>query len=164
MQQPENTWIKSLVRQEDHLEATGEISFQAFPSTSSEELLEHTVEFLRQLRTGFTQTVSSFNQMKGYIGSIRIYGISETDSDFMIFRNGYKLVFSVQEAGLVSIKFLNTQELLPGQEPAESPSIEYIKGVWGAFGELKWMHAEQPLKIDFLIRYFMTHFVRQSIR
>lgn len=165
MQTEKQAWIQRLAHQEDKLETKGEVSFQTFPSTSNEELEEHTVEFLKQLRVGFTQSVSLFNQMKGYIGSIRIYGISNTESDFMLFRNGYKLIFSMKGPGLIAIRFLNTQDVLPRSDSEQTPpAAQYVKGVWGAFGEMKWTHNEQAIKIDYLIRYFMTHFVKQSIR
>ena len=31
-------------------------------------------------------------------------------------------------------------------------------------GRLKWAHKNRPLQIDFLIRYYMTLFVKNSIR
>lgn len=163
----EPNWIKSLVHQENQLENTGEVSLQSFKSTttgSEEELKEHSVEFLKQMRLAFTQSVSFFNQLKGYMGTIRIYGITGAEGDFMLFRNGYKLIFSLKSPGIISIRFLNIESLVPNKEDTVSSPADYLKGVWGSFGELKWTHNNQPIRLDFLIRHYMTHFVKQSIR
>ena len=34
-----------------------------------------------------------------------IYGIANTHADFMLFRNGFKLIFSLKEPGAVSVRF-----------------------------------------------------------
>ncbi len=162
----EQNWIKNLARQEDKMESSGEVNFQSFTSTTTgtkEELEEQSIEFLKQMRMALTQSVSFFNQLKGYMGTIRIYGITGTAGDFMLFRNGYKLIFSMKSPGIISIRFLNMESLVPGKETS-APPADYLKGIWGSFGELKWLHNNQPVKIDFLVRYYITHFVKQSIR
>ena len=94
----ETNWIKDLVRLEQNMETAGEISL---PETqpSKEQLIEHTLEFMRQLRTAFAAHAAVFNHIKGFLGSLRIYGIADTQADFMLFRHGHKLVFSVREPG-----------------------------------------------------------------
>lgn len=159
----EQNWIKNLVREEDQMESTGQISILQ-SKFSNEELQEHTIEFLKQLRTAFTQSISFFNQLKGYNGSIRIYGIADTDSDFMLFRNGYKLIFFMKQAGLIGIRFAHTEAMLPGQEEPPPRPTDFIKGVWKPYGELQWTNNDQPIRIDFLVRYYTTLFVKQSIR
>ena len=69
----------------------------------------------------------------------------------------------MKEAGWISIRFTNMDAALPGQEEQNRPS-DYLKGTWGAFGELKWTHQEKDIRVDYLIRYYMTHFVKQSLR
>ena len=158
-------WIKNLVQQENKMEASGQMSFQSAIQPSEEDLKEHTIEFLKQLRTAFTQNISVFNQLKGYMGSIRIYGIIETESDFMLFRNGYKLVFFMKGPGLIAIRFSNSENSLPGQDSHSTHQpCDYLKGTWGSFGELKWTHNNQPIRIDYLVRFYITHFVKQSVR
>ena len=163
METIQNNWVKTLVHQEEQMEKTGKISTASPFAPSQEELQEHTAEFLKQLRTAFTQHISFFNQLKGYMGSIRIYGITGTLADFMLFRNGYKMIFSMKEAGWIAIRFSNMDALLPGQEEQNRPS-DHLKGVWGAFGELKWTHQGKDIRMDYLIRHYMTHFVKQSLR
>ena len=157
-------WIRNLVREEEQMETMGQVSLaQKAAHPSNEELEEHTIEFLRQLREAFTQSISIFNQMKGYSSSIRIYGITDSQSDFMLFRNGYKLTFTMKEPGFIAIRFCHAEALLPGQEENPRPA-DYLKGVWRPYGELEWTSADQPIKIDFLIRYYTRLFVKQSVR
>ena len=35
---------------------------------------------------------------------------------------------------------------------------------WGAFGDLNWTFHEQPIKNEYLVRYYMTRFVRESAK
>ena len=156
------SWIKRLAYQEDQMEHSGQIPLPKDFTPSKEELEEHTIEFLKQLRLAFTQSISLFNQLKGYTSSIRIYGITDTKGDFMLFRNGFKLVFSMKQAGLIVIRLSQAASTLD-QTQAVQPA-NYIKGVWKPFGELQWTNNDQPIRIDYLVRYYTTVFVQQSMR
>ncbi|MYE07791.1 MAG: hypothetical protein F4X95_03465 [Oligoflexia bacterium] len=160
----ETNWIKDLVRLEQNMETAGEISL---PETqpSKEQLIEHTLEFMRQLRTAFAAHAAVFNHIKGFLGSLRIYGIADTQADFMLFRHGHKLVFSVREPGLISVRMKFNDQLLnnSNKTPNEEPS-DFIKGEWGPFNELKWTYKDQKINIDYLIRYYMTVFVKTSVK
>ena len=157
-------WIKDLVRTEQDMETKGEISLPS-AQPSQKELMEHTLEFMRQLRTAFTTHSALFNHIKGFLGSLRIYGIANTSADFMLFRNGHKLVFSVKEPGLISVcmKF-NDPFLVKNSSPATEEPADFIKGEWGPFNELKWTYNDQRINIDYLIRYYMTAFVKNSVK
>ncbi len=158
----ETQWIKELVRLEQDMETTGQISL---PETgpSQEQLAEHTFEFMKQLRTAFTANSAVFNHIKGFLGSLRIYGIANTQADFMLFRNGHKLIFSVREPGLISVRMKFNDQLLSKKKPTEEPA-DFIKGEWGPFNELQWTYNNQKINIDYLIRYYMTVFVKVSVK
>lgn len=56
---------------------------------------------------------------------------------------------------------------LPGQvvSTTESPgSTEYLKAKWGAFGELVWTHNDLPINLDYLVRFYVSRFVRESVK
>ena len=160
----ETTWIKDLARLEQDMEATGQISLPPV-SPSKEQLSEHTFEFMKELRTAFTSHSAVFNHLKGFLGSLRIYGIANTQADFMLFRHGHKLIFSVKEPGLISVRMKFNSQLLSHNKntPAEEPA-DFIKGEWGPFNELKWHYNNQTINIDYLIRYYMTVFVKNSVK
>ena len=156
-------WIKDLVRLEQDMEATGQISLPQ-SSPSSEQLSEHTFEFMRQLRTAFTANAAVFNHIKGFLGSLRIYGIADTQTDFMLFRHGHKLIFSVKEPGLISVCMKFNDQMLSSKTSPTTEPADFIKGVWGPFNELQWTYNDQKINIDYLIRYYMTTFVKNSVK
>ena len=159
----ETGWIKDLVRLEQNIETTGQISL---PETkpSQEQLTEHTIEFMRQLRTAFTAHSAVFNHMKGFLGSLRIYGIADTQADFMLFRHGHKLVFSIREPGFISVRMKFNDQVLNNNKSSTEDPADFIKGEWGPFNELQWTYNDQKINIDYLIRYYMTVFVKTSVK
>ena len=157
-------WIKDLVRLEQDMEATGQISLPEI-SPSREQLIEHTIEFMQQLRTAFTAHSAVFNQIKGFLGSLRIYGIANTQADFMLFRHGHKLIFSIREPGLISVRMkFNDQLLSNNKNTTKAEPADFIKGEWSPFNELKWTYNDKKINIDYLIRYYMTIFVKNSVK
>lgn len=162
-------WIKELVLAEQQMEESGLVDFSA--GFDPQVLLEsQTLEFMNNLKAAFVDVASAFNQMKpSSLGHTKIYGISKTKADFMLFRNGYKLIFSVRQPGLIGIRLHTlSSTYLPGaavnEENLEQSGEEYLKARWGAFGELKWTYKDHPVNIDYMVRYYMTRFIRESAR
>lgn len=165
------TWIKDLVRAEQNMEESGIVDFNV-GFDPQKILVNESVEFLNTLKTSFVEAAASFNQLKGStVGRIKIYGVSNTQADFMLFRNGFKLIFSLKEPGLVSIRFHFISSALM-QVPAGSvgnntnlPSEEdMLTARWGAFGDLIWTYQELPVKVEYLVRYYLTRFIRESAK
>ena len=156
----DTSWIKDLVRLEQDMEAKGQISLPV-STPSREQLEEHTFEFMRQLRTAFTANSAVFNHMKGFLGSVRIYGIADTQADFMLFRHGHKLIFSVKDPGFISVRMKFNDQIL-SKDTAEP--ADFLKGEWGPFNELQWTYNDKQINIDYLIRYYMTTFVKNSVK
>ncbi len=161
-------WIKDLVLSEQQMEDTGMVDITA-GFDPEKELEEATTEFLMDIKTAFVEASASFNQLKGSsVGTIKIYGISKTKADFMLFRNGYKLIFSYRSPGMVGITFSSTVPVfVPGQVASESTStnnVDTLKARWGAYGELNWTSNDLPLNIDYLVRYYMCRFVKESAK
>ena len=99
------TWIKDLVRSEQQMEESGviEVSTGFDPE---KHLTNETILFLHSLKTDFVDASTAFNQMKSSpLGRIKVYSISQTQADFMLFRNGFKLIFSFKVPGTISMKF-----------------------------------------------------------
>ena len=164
------TWIKELVRAEQKMEESGVVDFGS--GLDPQQILSsESIEFLSLLKSAFVESSSSFNQLKGSsVGRIKIYGISNTNADFMLFRNGFKLIFSLREPGVIGIRFhyvgagfvqVPTAIDNGGRAPGED---DVLTARWGAFGDLVWTYQEQPVKIDYLVRYYMTRFIRESAK
>jgi len=94
------------------------------------DLQEKTHEFLRTLKDNFVDYTTAFNNMKNStIGGVKIYGISNTATDFMLFRNGYKLLFSAIAPGRIVMSSksklqLFTQPRGSGLAPASEEYLE----------------------------------------
>jgi hypothetical protein len=162
------TWIKDLVRAEQEMEESGMIDFNA--GFDPQKLLaEESLHFLNDLKVSFVDTVTTFNQLKSSpLGRIKVYGISNTEADFMLFRNGFKLIFALKKPGLISIRFLYVgATFVPGAPVSDKevdPSEDQIVAKWGPFGDLVWTYNDQSLKIDFLVRYYMSRFIKESAK
>jgi hypothetical protein len=168
------TWIKDLVRAEQKMEESGVVDFGAGFDPHA-MLVSESVGFLESLKNSFIEASSSFNQLKASaVGRIKIYGISNTQADFMLFRNGFKLIFALREPGAIGIKFHYV-----GAAFSQSPNAvgdagagarlagsdeDHLIARWGAFGDLVWTYQDQPVKTDYLVRYYMTRFIRESAK
>jgi hypothetical protein len=159
-------WIKELIIAEQQMEDSGVINLSAVDPEA--HLGEQTIEFLRDIKAGFVEASAAFNQMKGSaVGTLKIYGISNTKADFMLFRNGYKLIFSMKRPGEIEVynSLMSSHFLGASSEPEVRPTEkDSLRAHWGAFGELQWHHRNLPVKLDYLVRHYMTRFVRESAK
>lgn len=162
-------WIKDLVRAEEKMEESGVIDY-GMGFDPQHLLVTESISFLNSMKTAFVDAASSFNQLKASaVGRVKIYGISNTHADFMLFRNGFKLIFALKEPGVVGIRFhyVGSAFVSPGASDngAKVPSEEdLIQARWGAFGDLQWCYRDQPVKTDYLVRYYLTRFIRESAK
>lgn len=161
-------WIKELVLAEQKMEEAGVVDLRA---TDQEKLLEeHTVDFMKEIKTRFIETASAFNQLKStQVGTVKIYGISGTQSDFMLFRNGFKLIFSLRRPGEIEIYYtLIGSHFLQNQQPeateAQTGDRDVLRADWGAFDELRWSFKGLPLQLDFLVRHYFSRFIQESTK
>lgn len=164
------SWIKELVQAEQKMEESGIVDFNAgFDPESS--LQQDTVEFLTQTKSRFLEACAAFNQLKpSSNGRIKIYAVSRTEADFMIFRNGFKLIFSMRAPGhiLVSFNHLGTN-YIPSADttPTSQPNTvnqDALIAQWGAFGKLTWTHQEQEIEVNSLVRFYLSRFIKESAR
>ena len=160
------SWIKELVLAEQQMEEAGVVDMEA-GFDPARQLEEATLDFIQDLKASFIESASAFNQLKGSThGHLRIYGISKTKADFMLFRNGYKLIFSMRMPGLIAISYSAAgAHYVPGTvQPNEEEPKDVLKATWAAFGQLTWTYNDHPINIDYLVRYYMSRFVKDSAR
>jgi hypothetical protein len=166
-------WIKELVRAEQQMEESGVVEFDA-GFDLQQMLAQQSVSYLNVLKSSFVDAASSFNQMKGStVGRVKIYGISNTEADFMLFRNGLKLIFSLKEPGVISLRFNFVGSPMTTSASNESGSgaisssggdEEFLLARWGAFGDISWTYKDHAIRNDFLVRYYLTRFIRDSAK
>jgi len=161
------SWIKELVLAEQQMEEAGVVDMEA-GFDPHRQVEEATVEFISDLKAAFVEAASAFNQLKGStLGQVRIYGISKTQADFMLFRHGYKLIFSLRQPGLITVSYSTSgTNYVPGTAPKqeEPQSADSLRATWGAFGQLIWTYNDHAINIDYLVRYYMSRFIKDSAR
>lgn len=160
-------WIKDLVL-EDQDAPEGEKAKSLLHHFPQRKLEEETLSFLKDIKLAFIEVASVFNQMKGStLGNLKIYGISKTKADFMLFRNHLKLNFEIKQPGTISISFHTISSMTPLENPKESVVVpqepkEFLKAQPGAFEEFHWFCRGHSVNIDSLVRYYLRRFIRQS--
>ncbi len=154
-------WAVELAMDERRMEAQGTVEFTN--SYQKQELLKiRTREYLQTLQEGFRQQVELFNESRrSATHAIHIYKVSKAEGDFMLFRNGVKLVVSGQRAGKIIFAF--NQYLGQIFAPSQAPVIE-VEASWGPFDQLFWSFKGERIQVLDLLRYFLTEFSKQSYR
>ena len=158
-------WIKELVLAEQQMEEAGVVDMEA-GFDPQRALGEATLDFINDLKVSFVEAASAFNQLKGStLGHLRIYGISKTQADFMLFRNGYKLIFSMKSPGLITVSVSSAgAHYVPGAAAEVEKPKDDLRAAWGAFGQLVWTYNNHQINIDYLVRYYVSRFVKDSAR
>ncbi len=167
-------WIKDLVKTEQQMEESGIVDMSS--GIDAERLLiTESIQYLLAVKTEFIDASTHFNELKpSTLGRIKIYGIAKTHADFMLFRNGFKLIFSLSGPGVVTIKFNfigNSMIPSPGSALESTSSVSRdvmgentLEARWGAFGEIFWTFQGQVIKIPYLVRHYMSLFIRESAK
>lgn len=163
-------WIKDLVRAEDQMEESGMIDL-SLGLDSEPALMRETLRFMTEIKQQIIEAATAFNDLKtSPLGRIKIYGIAKTQADFMLFRNGFKMIFTIKEAGAISIRFnfmgpsYIPQTIPTASQNANTAAMEehLVQARKGAFQELVWTFNEQPVNMAALVRYHITLFIRES--
>lgn len=163
------TWIRELVSADEQIEKSVMIDMNLGLDTQR-ILVNETIAFLLRLKTDFAEAAANFNELKpSALGRIKIYGIAKTHADFMLFRNGYKMIFSIKNAGLIGIRFHYVGNMaIPQPQQKENITIvmeeQLLESKWGAFEEVLWAYKGLSFKPEFLIRHYMTSFIKESSR
>jgi hypothetical protein len=170
-------WIHELIKAEELIEETGVIDFGS--SIDPERtMIGAALTLLSQLRNEFNSAIEVFNELKhATAGKIKVYGIAKTHADFMLFRGGFKLIFSLKQPGVISIRthFLNpalpsvasmnflgaavANNLTPPQFRGEEELLE-LK--WGPFSETIWTYKDQSVKVESVVKYYLTKFIHDT--
>jgi len=178
-------WIRDLVKSEERMEETGVVDM-SIGFDNDKTLALETMNFLEKLKNEMIDAANSFNELKASpLGRIKIYGIAKTQADFMLFRNGYKMIFSFRQPGTVSIRFnfLGPNQYLPSQMPniiengsgaqAMSPAASasgqlmeenLVIARRGPFQELQWTFQDQKIDFTSMVKYHLTLFIRESAK
>ncbi len=160
-------WIKELIRNEQQMETSGLVDFSPLINKDN-IILSSSIEFLKHLKIQFIKNADVFNQLKGSAeGLIKVYGIAKTHADFMLFRNGYKIVFNMVQAGKIQITFHHmSTPFLSSTDQISSTVVPdgTIEAAWGAFNEIRWVSDKKPVNADHLVKFYLRTFVQNSTK
>jgi len=166
------TWIKDLVKSEERMEETGVVDMSI--GFDNDRILTHeTLTFLQNLKNEMIDSSNAFNELKSSpLGRIKIYGIAKTQADFMLFRNGYKMIFSMKSPGAISIRFnfLGPNQYMPSAIPNNNQGASQLMeehliiAKRGPFKEMQWTFNEEKVDFAAMVRYHITLFVRESAK
>lgn len=164
-------WIRDLVKAEEQMEESGLVDMGT-GADLEKTLLQETLAYLQQMKSEFIESASAFNELKASpLGRIKIYGIAKTHADFMLFRNGFKMIFSLKAPGQISIRF---NFIGPSYIPSQIPSVantaapmmeeHVIEAKFGPFSELIWTFQDQPVKTQAVVKHNLTLFIKESAK
>lgn len=152
------SWIKDLVTADQQMQDAGIVDLSIIDDAGV-HLEAASIDFLQDLKLEFLKVTSAFNQLSSSgVGPIRVYSIAKTQADFMLFRNGAKLIFSLQHGGGIVVSH---HVGLTGQETS---SQHCLTPEAKAFGQLTWSYQGHPIEIDHMIRFYMSQFVQASAK
>lgn len=168
---PSSTWIENLALQEINMDESGIIDLDDH-LTPEAYLEESSIQFMNSVRDKIEYFVSKFNQFRAAEGSshhIKIFKISNTINDFMLFRNSLRLIFSRKADDLIQVAFLsNGQELFAPRtslsDRAGTQSFHEIKAEIGAFNKITWKFQGDPVDIEAMVRHYLNEFIKVSAR
>jgi hypothetical protein len=163
------SWVEELVTAEQKAEETGIVDLG--PNFDQQRILIHeTVEMMMKLKTGFFDATQVFNDLKSSpLGKVKLYGIAQTHADFMLFRNGYKMIFSIKSPGVISLRmnfigasFIPTQGSDSTSAMTQVMDESLIEATRGPFGEVAWVYKKQGFNLSYLVRHFLCFFIKES--
>ena len=168
------SWIENLALDELNMEESGVVNFG--DNFSPIYLLEESsIDFMDCIKDQIEFFVEKFNQHRGsqnQSNQIRIFKISNTVNDFMLYRNSLRLICARKSNELISIGFLSSSgEIF-------APKIQYnenktatpdntpieLSAYIGPFNKITWRHNNEVVDIDSLARYCLSEFIRSSAR
>jgi hypothetical protein len=154
-------WAAELAHTERRMERLGEVEYST--SFKKQEMLKvQTAEFMAVLRHEFSRQIEVFNEARqSGAQAVHLYRITNTEQDFMLFRNSVKLVISGQRSGRVLFAF--NQFLGQIYASSQNPNFE-LEAQWNAFDQLVWTYRGDRVQVQDIIRFFLSEFVRQSYK
>lgn len=165
----DTSWLETLALDEINMEESGVVKFYNHLDPAL-HLEESSINFVNELRELFEIALTRFNSFRGGKESgaaIKIFSISGTVNDFMLYRNSLKLLVSRRANDLLAISFLsNTGGSFAAQTEAafssQPLSHHEIKAHVGPFSEISWRYNGDTVNPYFIVKHYLTEFVKNS--
>lgn len=167
----DTTWIESLALEEINMEESGIVNITGH--LNPELMLEEaSIKFMNEIKDKFEVYVNSFNRYRSQSNSqfaIKMFKISNTVNDFMLFRNSLRLVFARKANDCISIGFIaNGKDIFAARlsinDRHGTQSMHELRAHIGAFGKISWRFNGEVVDVDALVRHYLTEFIVNSAR
>lgn len=147
-------WIENLAIEEINMDETGLVNIDGHLDPSV-YLEESSIELMDTLRGSFEFYIQKFNELRGQQSqaTIKIFKVSNTVNDFMLFRNSLRLVFSRKSRDTIEIRFMG---------PKGDKGHRQIKARVGPFHTIDWLFEGEAVSLGPLIRYYLSEFIKTS--
>lgn len=157
-------WLKRLVDNETELLRTGAGDFISHQD-HRKVVEEASLEFMQELKEEFLNCVDLFNSYRGgshLPNSVKIFNISNTQADFILFRNTMKLVVSNPALGVINFAFVNRANTFT-KAPVKTKKEGYdLIAQLYPFNDLAWTFHGERIDVEAVVRYLFTEFVKSS--
>jgi hypothetical protein len=158
-------WIHDLTRVEISPEA--EALYQLNRSAAPEQAIEEsTVDYLTDLRAYFQEYVRAFNSFSDAgkkFSEIKIFNLTQGAADFMLYRNGIKLIIANTAHGVIQFSYdQHANASVSTKVDFLIPQPEEILAQMGAFGAIRWTYRSESVESDQVAKHFFSEFVRTS--
>src|SRR4051812_37836109 len=166
-------WIHELARAEVHPDA--ERLLQLGRSFDPQQMVEEsTIDFLMALREHFNEFARIFN---GYSENgaryqdVKVYSIAQTAADFMMFRNGIKMVVSNSAHGVIQLSFaqhVRSTMAVDGQMQGMDPAAQIagqsqdLLAQVGPFRDVCWTFQGEKVSAEQVAKFYFAEFTRAT--
>ena len=158
-------WVHELAKNELNPEANN--IFNAVNQFDPKQIIEEsTIEFLEELRelfNVFARAFNSYSESNEKFSDIKIYGITNTPADFMLFRNNVKLVFANTAHGIINATFTQHVREDTSIDPTKANrQSQDILAQMGPFLDVSWTYQGERVNPHRLVKYYLVEFVKAS--
>lgn len=164
-------WLSELAKAEVHPEAERILGALGGSHFDPEQRVEESaIEFLAQVRDHLSEFAKIFNAHSDggvRFQEIKIYSIANSASDFMVFRNQIKLVFSHAAHGILHIVFAQHHHRAPavggeGQQAGSDGQSQELHAQIGAFRDVHWTYQGERVTPEQVAQFYFAEFARAT--
>ncbi len=162
------TWIENLALEELRMDESGIVNFNDHLNPSF-FLEESSIALMDNIKEEMEFYVNKFNEYRGNLNSqIKLFKISNTVNDFMLFRNSLRLVFARKSINLITIGFMSATGQIFGprinDQSAVTEAPHELKARVGAYNKIIWEFMGEEIDVNALVRHYLTEFIRSSAK
>jgi hypothetical protein len=160
-------WISELVKFE--LSSSSSNTFSSLNTLDPRQAIEEsTIDLLEELKdifTNFARIFNSHSENNSKFSEVKIYNITNTAADFMLFRNNTKLVFANTAHGIINISFQKHQRSslkVDSDNNSIQTSSKDLIAQLGAFNDVIWTFQGEKVDLNKLAKFYFIEFIKHS--